>query len=30
LNAMRASNPTWGRSLLATNNGGWGTNNWRQ
>jgi hypothetical protein len=27
LNAMRASNPTWGRSLLAMNNEGWGTNN---
>ena len=27
LNAMRASNPTWGRNLLATNNEGWGTNN---
>ncbi len=27
LNAMRAGNPTWGRNLLAMNNGEWGTNN---
>ena len=27
LNGMRASNPTWGRSLLNNHEGGWGTNN---
>jgi hypothetical protein len=27
LNAMRAGNPTWGRNLLAMDDGGWGTNN---
>jgi hypothetical protein len=27
LNGMRASHPTWGRSLLNNHDGGWGTNN---
>ena len=27
LNAMRAGNPTWGKILLAMNDGGWGKNN---